>query len=161
MTVAIRSTSFIREFSDKVTEELIRQLNRLPDGAYADCMELLRELRKTRDENQARETVKTLVEIILNEPVRGLSAEELKRPSKVDFDGLEAAGKLADEAARFGRNLRKIRKARKLNQDQLAASSNMTQPQVSYLERGEHRPQESTVKKLASVLGVSPSDLLD
>jgi DNA-binding XRE family transcriptional regulator len=161
MTVAIRSTSFIRNFSDKVTEELIRQLNGLPDNAYADCMELLRELRKTKEEDQAREIVKTLAEIIINEPVKGLAADDMELPSRVDFDGTAAAGKLADEASRFGRNLKRIRKAKRFHQDQLAALSNMTQPQISYLERGEHRPQESTVHKLAAVLGVSSSDLLD
>ena len=47
-----------------------------------------------------------------------------------------------------------------MTQKQLGQAANMTQPQISYLERGQHRPQEGTVTKLAEALGVSPEELL-
>lgn len=56
--------------------------------------------------------------------------------------------------------LRRWRRARGLSQAQLAAKAGLTQAAVSELERGYRAPSLRTVAKLAEVLRVSVSDLI-
>ncbi len=57
--------------------------------------------------------------------------------------------------------LREARLRRMLTQDELATAAGTTEATVNRLENGLQRPRISTVRKLASVLGVEPEDLID
>lgn len=58
-------------------------------------------------------------------------------------------------------NLARIRKARDLSQEQLAASAGVAVDTVARIERAERQTtRPSTVNKLAAALGVAPSVLL-
>lgn len=59
-----------------------------------------------------------------------------------------------------GRNVLRARKRASLTQEQLAEKSGFTQQYISDLERGLRNPTVVTVYELASVLGVTPVDLL-
>jgi transcriptional regulator with XRE-family HTH domain len=50
--------------------------------------------------------------------------------------------------------LRRIRAAKGLTLDELAASARLTKAGVSYIERGMVHPKASTLAKLATALGV-------
>lgn len=58
------------------------------------------------------------------------------------------------------RNLRRIRKERKLTQSELASRCGLTSAYVSALERGRQAISLRSLDRLAGALGVSPADLL-
>ncbi len=152
--------SFDRHFTMRSSTMVVERLANLSDEDRADYRELEDEYRTGEDEDEKREIVRTMVEILLNEPPEGISIEEIEREAQSSLEGAAAAEGFEREAGGFGQNLRRVRGEKGLNQKELAAASNMTQPQISYLERGKHRPQEATVNKLAEALGVSPEELL-
>jgi transcriptional regulator with XRE-family HTH domain len=57
--------------------------------------------------------------------------------------------------------LRTVRERAALTQRELAAKASVTYVQISRIERGEAEPYPSTVRKLATALGVAPSDLME
>lgn len=59
----------------------------------------------------------------------------------------------------FGQNLKKIRKAKKLTQEQLADLLGIGLPNISYIENGKTYPSVYTVEKICEVLNVEPYDL--
>ncbi len=59
------------------------------------------------------------------------------------------------------KNLKTIRTARGLTQDDLAALTGISQPALSRLERGLLSPRNATVKLLSLVLAVEPASLAD
>ena len=59
-----------------------------------------------------------------------------------------------------GRNVRRIRVAKGLTQEDLAARSGFTQHYVSVLENGRRNPTIVTLYELAQALGVSHVDLV-
>ena len=61
----------------------------------------------------------------------------------------------------IGRSLRAKREAKFLTQERLAAAARISQKQISQIERNEVEPRFSTILRLAEVLGVAPSDLVD
>lgn len=61
----------------------------------------------------------------------------------------------------FGRNVRRLRKARKLSQEELAHDADMKRSYVSDLERGLRNPTIRALGRLAAALGVPPSELLN
>jgi transcriptional regulator with XRE-family HTH domain len=72
------------------------------------------------------------------------------------------ADKMNDKkkASLFGYNLLRLRKAAKLNQDDLAAKSGVHRVTISKLETGAHEgPEPKTVKALAEALGCKEGDL--
>lgn len=67
---------------------------------------------------------------------------------------------LDDEAARVGRRIRAIRKARGLTLVELAARADLSHPFLSQLERGLARPSMPSLERLARGLGLSQVELL-
>lgn len=62
---------------------------------------------------------------------------------------------------KFGLNLRKIREAKKISQENVAYEAGIPVNQVGRIERGEINTSISTLNALAKALGVSPKDMLD
>src|ERR1700742_4465350 len=61
----------------------------------------------------------------------------------------------------LGENVARIRKARNLSQEELAAAAGVAVDTVARLERGERQTtRTSTLNKLARALGVEPTTLL-
>lgn len=64
-----------------------------------------------------------------------------------------------EELLRLGREIRKHRKKKKLNQEELSEKSGVSRSYISDLERGERSPGFEVVKKLATALGVTIDEL--
>lgn len=62
--------------------------------------------------------------------------------------------------ARFGRNVRSLRKQRHLTQEELAALCHVHQHYISDIERGVRNVSLRVVEKIARALGVHEKDLL-
>jgi DNA-binding XRE family transcriptional regulator len=60
----------------------------------------------------------------------------------------------------FGDALREIRKEHGISQEQLALDSGLDRTYVSLIERGAQSPTIRSVLKLADVLGVNPSEIV-
>lgn len=60
----------------------------------------------------------------------------------------------------FGRALRRLRKAAKLTQEQLAFEAEIQRVYVSILELGQQQPSLATIFKLAKGLNCKASDLI-
>lgn len=60
----------------------------------------------------------------------------------------------------FAQNLRMMRRRSGLSQEELAHRANIDRTYVSALERGVYSATITMVAKLATVLGVEPSELL-
>ncbi len=58
------------------------------------------------------------------------------------------------------RNLRQLRNARGLSQEELADRADINRNYVGMLERAEHAATVDMLEKLAEVLGVQPAELL-
>jgi transcriptional regulator with XRE-family HTH domain len=56
--------------------------------------------------------------------------------------------------------LRIVRERAALNQRELAAKAGVTSVQISRIERGDVDPYASTIRKLATALGVPPTTLM-
>ncbi|MGG4046304.1 helix-turn-helix domain-containing protein [Paenibacillus favisporus] len=65
------------------------------------------------------------------------------------------------ELLAFGRALRKIRKEKKLTQDELSVYSRVDRSYISELENGEKAPSLLTITALARALQVKASDLVE
>jgi len=62
----------------------------------------------------------------------------------------------------FGKNLRKLRKSKKLSQENLAYDANIPISQVGRIERGEINTTISTVYAISKALNLShPKELFD
>jgi len=61
----------------------------------------------------------------------------------------------------FARNLRKARNAKGLSQEALAYEAGIDRTYISALERGVYSATIDMVGKLAAVLGIEPSALLE
>jgi transcriptional regulator with XRE-family HTH domain len=57
--------------------------------------------------------------------------------------------------------LRQVRERLFVTQAELAERAGMTEATISRIENGLHRPRISTVRKLASALGVPPEELVE
>lgn len=60
----------------------------------------------------------------------------------------------------IGGNLRRLRKARGLSQEKLAAEVDLDMRQLGRIERGESFPSMGSLIRLAEVLEAEPADLL-
>lgn len=60
----------------------------------------------------------------------------------------------------LGRNMRRYRQAKGLDCTELARLTGLTTMSISYYERGLRTPRIENVMKIASILGVTVSDLL-
>ena len=65
-----------------------------------------------------------------------------------------------DIAKRLGRNLRRLREAKGLSQEQFADEAGIHRTYVSDLERGSRNPTIRVVDRVAKALGVTASDIL-
>lgn len=63
-------------------------------------------------------------------------------------------------SAKLGKNLKKIRTAKKLSQGAIARKLDVHRAYVSGIENGKRNPTLATVEKLANALGVSADELL-
>lgn len=63
-------------------------------------------------------------------------------------------------AKTFGRNVRRVRKERRLSQEALAHEVRLAVTYVGQIERGLRNPTLEVVEKVAKVLKVKPLDLL-
>jgi transcriptional regulator with XRE-family HTH domain len=59
-----------------------------------------------------------------------------------------------------GRNVRAVRQARGMTQEQLAEESGFSQQYISDLERGRRNPTIVTLHDLAQALGSTPIELI-
>jgi transcriptional regulator with XRE-family HTH domain len=62
---------------------------------------------------------------------------------------------------RFAANMRRLREAADLSQEELAFLAAIHRTQTSLIEGGHRLPRLDTLVKLAGALGVTPNDLLD
>lgn len=60
----------------------------------------------------------------------------------------------------FGQQIRRIRKQRRLTQEQLAEQIDMSASFLGHIERGTRVASIDTLMKLCAVLAVTPNDLL-
>ena len=68
---------------------------------------------------------------------------------------------MEDVRDRLAQNLRKLRQAKGLSQEEFAHQAGLHRTYVSDLERGSRNPTITVVDKLAVALGVPVGDLLD
>jgi len=61
---------------------------------------------------------------------------------------------------RFGDNLRKVRKAKGISQEDLADKAGLHRTYISSVERGERNVTLETIDKLAKALGVPMAKLM-
>lgn len=61
---------------------------------------------------------------------------------------------------KFGQRLQKIRKSKKISQEELAEILAMHRTYVGFIERGERNPTIRTLYKIAKALKVKSSELL-
>ncbi len=66
-----------------------------------------------------------------------------------------------DQRERFAANLRALRQARGLSQEDLAAGCEIHRTEVSLLERGGREPRLEMLVKLARALETTPEGLLE
>jgi transcriptional regulator with XRE-family HTH domain len=62
---------------------------------------------------------------------------------------------------RFAANMRRLREAVDLSQEELAFRAAVHRTQISLLKNGHRMPRVHTLVCLAGALGVTPNDLLD
>lgn len=66
-----------------------------------------------------------------------------------------------EPAVAFGRVLRRLRQKKGITQEVLGLESDLRRTFVSILELGQQQPTLTTILKLAKVLEVKPSKILD
>ena len=64
------------------------------------------------------------------------------------------------ELEKFGKQLRKLRKARDLSQEKLAELTGLHRTYIGGIERGERNVSLVNIVRLAKALSVSPAELL-
>lgn len=67
---------------------------------------------------------------------------------------------MSAEAQQFGASVRRLRLARSLSQEALAAALNLYRTYIGSVERGERNISISSMERIASELGVSISEML-
>lgn len=66
-----------------------------------------------------------------------------------------------DIAARFGDNLKRLRKRADLSQEEVSYRASLHRTEVSQLERGLRLPRVDTVAKLAAALDATPEEFFE
>ena len=64
-------------------------------------------------------------------------------------------------AVKIGKSVRKLRIERFMSQAELSKAAGVSPAHLGRIERNEHDPHLSTIRKIAKVLGVDPSELID
>ena len=65
-----------------------------------------------------------------------------------------------DVRDRVGANVKRLREAKGLSQEQLAFDADMHRTYVSGIERGKRNPTVTVLERLAAALGATSSELL-
>ena len=80
----------------KLNFALVQQrLAELSDDDWADYMELRDAYRASGSEDEKREILDTMVEILLDEPATGIAIEDMEREARSDLKGAAAAERLS------------------------------------------------------------------
>lgn len=66
---------------------------------------------------------------------------------------------MSSEGSSIGENIRRVRKAAGMTQEELAAKAGMYKGSIAQYERGLRSPKNEYIKKIASALDVSYSEL--
>jgi transcriptional regulator with XRE-family HTH domain len=66
-----------------------------------------------------------------------------------------------DAAERFGENVLRVRQARKMSQEELAAQAEVHRTQISLIESGRREPRIFTMTRLAGALEVDVLTLME
>ncbi len=64
-------------------------------------------------------------------------------------------------AVKIGKSVRMLRIERFMTQAELSKAAGVSPAHLGRIERNEHDPHFSTIKKIAKTLGVDPSELVD
>jgi transcriptional regulator with XRE-family HTH domain len=64
-------------------------------------------------------------------------------------------------AVKIGKSVRKLRIERFMSQAELSQVAGVSPAHLGRIERNEHDPHLSTIRKIAEALGVDPSALVD
>jgi len=64
-------------------------------------------------------------------------------------------------AVKIGKSVRKLRTERFMSQAELSKLAGVSPAHLGRIERNEHDPHLSTIRKIAKALGVDPSELVD
>ena len=64
-------------------------------------------------------------------------------------------------AVKIGKSVRKLRIERFMSQAELSKAAGVSPAHLGRIERNEHDPHLSTIRKIAKALGVDPSELID
>ena len=62
---------------------------------------------------------------------------------------------------KIGKSVRKLRIERFMSQAELSKAAGISPAHLGRIERNEHDPHLSTIRKIAKALGVDPSKLID
>jgi transcriptional regulator with XRE-family HTH domain len=90
-----------------------------------------------------------------------MRADEFFRRLDEEFPTDPAVAAEVDPPHVLASNVYRLRKDRRLTQDQLAEAVGVRQPRIAEVERGDANPRLLTLSKLAFALGVPVSALLD
>jgi len=66
----------------------------------------------------------------------------------------------SNEVQKFAKNMKKLRKAKRLSQGDIHRGTNIDRAYISNLEAGKQNPTLETIAKIAKALGVSSYNLL-
>jgi transcriptional regulator with XRE-family HTH domain len=64
-------------------------------------------------------------------------------------------------AVKIGKSVRKLRVERFMSQAELSRVAGVSLAHLGRIERNEHEPHLSTIRKIAEALGVDPTELVD
>ena len=64
-------------------------------------------------------------------------------------------------AVKIGKSVRRVRIERFMSQAELSKVAGVSPAHLGRIERNEHDPHLSTIRKIAKALGVDPSELVD
>jgi len=73
---------------------------------------------------------------------------------------VNSKSKVTQKDYKLGRHLQKIRKSKKITQEQLAEKIGTSQTWIAYIETGRYTPNLKMFEKIAKVLGVQVKDLI-
>lgn len=85
----------------------------------------------------------------------------MMRRTTLDRNDLGEGSAALAASGRFAANLKRLRQAAGLSQEELAFRSDIHRTHVSFIEGGHRLPRLDTLVKLAGALYVTPNDLLE
>jgi len=76
------------------------------------------------------------------------------------YDDATLAATMSEYARQFGLQVRKLRQARRMSQEDLAEAASLHRTHISLIERAHRLVQLDTLEKLAIALNVQPAELM-